>query len=100
MGSQQLPRATLFLLGVLGEYPRWGVCQGTWAQGGGRKCQFFPWSISGAALSPLWSITEGCGHQDPCLRRPLLLCSRPHLSHPSAPTLFLSCPAGGLPVPF
>lgn len=48
MGSQQLPLAALFLLGVLGEYPRWGVCRGTWAQGTGRKCQFFPWPVSGA----------------------------------------------------
>lgn len=31
MESQQLLLASLCLLGVLGEYPSWGICPGTWA---------------------------------------------------------------------
>lgn len=42
MESQQLQLAALYLLGVLGEYPSWGVGQGTRARGAREEMPVLP----------------------------------------------------------
>lgn len=87
MGSRHPPLAALYLLGLLGEYPFWGVFWGTWAQGTEKKVpESDPLSLIQARMSPLWSSTEGWGHQDPCLLPQPQLGSWPCLSHPQGPT--------------
>lgn len=73
MGSQQLSLATLFLLGMLGEYPAGASARvpGLRVQGGNVSSSL---GLSlGSALSPLWSVLEGLGPTAPAqLSAPLV----------------------------
>ena len=104
MGSQHPPLAALYLLELLGEYPFWGICRGYLGSGyKGEDVSIRSLGLTQAYMSPLWSITEGWGHQDPCVIPQPQLGSGPCLSHhkgPTSPSLLHFWRVGDLTVPF
>lgn len=104
MGSQHPPLAALYLLELLGEYPFWGVCRGYLGSGyKGEDVRIRSLGLTQARMSPLWSITEGWGHQDPCVIPQAQLGSGSCLSHhkgPTSPSLLHFWRVGDLTVPF